>query len=456
MEKFRIQPKEIEIPEENPFKNDRLGRRKLIESLTNLVGAIEGPCVIAVDAPWGAGKTTFLRMWSQHLRNQKFPVVEFNAWDTDFSNDPFVALCAELTGSIDAGESNELDGKINEVKEKGQVVLRHFVSNAVKQVTLGIVDYNAVKADLDKQPEEPHIQQRMDEYQETQAALGEFRHVLKDMAAELPGSRPLMVMIDELDRCRPTYAVELLETTKHLFSVDQVVFVLAVNRDQLAHAVRALYGNDTKADIYLRRFFDQDLRLPQPDLDKYIDGLFVSVGIVEDGWFQKLLKTFFCSSRHTLRDIAQAFHRYGVVLNSLPDTRNPIARMTTITLILRTLDEKLYHRFAEGDVPDNEMADSIFNISSLTPLRWEDEGIWFQTGIWLAYKELKNNRQTVLETRVEEHINAEEDIMTQDRLENAQSIALQTLQDRYTETPVFQRAYEHTELMFSLTDETSK
>ena len=55
------------------------------------------------------------------------------------------------------------------------------------------------------------------------------------------GEGPLIVMIDELDRCRPSFAVEFLETAKHLFAVDQVVFVLAVNRKELAHAVKALY-----------------------------------------------------------------------------------------------------------------------------------------------------------------------------------------------------------------------
>ena len=88
MGKFRIQPKDIEIPEENPFKNDRLDRLKLIKSLTYLVGATEGSCVIAVDAPWGTGKTTFLKMWSQHLRNRNFPVVEFNAWETTSQTTP--------------------------------------------------------------------------------------------------------------------------------------------------------------------------------------------------------------------------------------------------------------------------------------------------------------------------------------------------------------------------------
>ena len=101
--------------------------------------------------------------------------------------------------------------------------------------------------------------------------IEEFKEKLEDLAralnnrtaqADNGNHKPLVVMIDELDRCRPSYAVELLETAKHLFDVDRIVFVLAVNREQLAHAVCALYGADFNAEGYLRRFFDEDFRLP--------------------------------------------------------------------------------------------------------------------------------------------------------------------------------------------------
>ena len=273
MEKFRIQPKDIEIPEENPFENDRLDRRKLIESLTYLIGATEGPCVIAVDAPWGAGKTTFLRMWSQHLRNQKFTVVEFNAWETDFTDDPFMALCAELTGVLDAEEGTELSGKMDKVKEKMWLIFQHIGSNAVRHLTAGFFDPNAIMAAQSKQATETQVEERLNGYREAKGAILTFRQTLEDLAAELSGSGPLMVMIDELDRCRPLYAVELLETAKHLFAADQVVFVLAVNRTELQHAVKALYGNEFKADGYLRRFIDLDIHLPEPNLDNFVNEL---------------------------------------------------------------------------------------------------------------------------------------------------------------------------------------
>ena len=268
MGKIRAQPVDPEITEENPFQHDLLDRQKMVESLTHLVSSIEGPCVIAVDAPWGAGKTTFLKMWSRHLSKQKFAVVEFNAWETDFSEDPFVALCAELTMVLGEKADDALSGDIDKVKETAQVVLRHLTSNAVRHITAGFIDINAITTDLAKQVAETQIQKRLDEYRDVQKAIKEFRMALKELAHKLskngevetsPKDKaatekrhgPLMVMVDELDRCRPSYAIEFLETAKHLFSVDQVIFVLAMNRTELQHAVKALYGNEFGAEAYL-------------------------------------------------------------------------------------------------------------------------------------------------------------------------------------------------------------
>ena len=368
MDKFRIQPKDIDIPPDYPFEHDLLDRQKLIKSLTHLVGSTEGPCVMAVDAPWGAGKTTFLKMWSQHLRNQAFTVVDFNAWETDFSNDPFMALCAELTRGLDTEEGDKPSERTNQLKETAQVIFRHVTSNAVRHLSMGFVDLKAIEAGLSERPAETPIEERLEAYQEVKDAFATFRKALQDIATELPGARPLIVMIDELDRCRPTYAVELLETAKHLFAVDQVVFVLAVNREQQAHAVKGLYGNEFDAEIYLRRFFDLYIHLPEPYLENFINNLFVSMGLEDNDWFERLLKPFFSAASLSLRDIAQTVHRHGLVLKSLPDINTPVARMTAVALLLRMFNEPLYHRFAGRDISDLEIADKIFENSSITHL----------------------------------------------------------------------------------------
>ena len=109
-----------------------------MEILTHLADKIEGPCVLAVDAAWGTGKTTFLKIWAQHLRNQEFPVVEFNAWETDFSADPFVALTAELTEGL--RQYGKLEDKIEATKQAAEEFLVHVGLGVIRVASAGVVD----------------------------------------------------------------------------------------------------------------------------------------------------------------------------------------------------------------------------------------------------------------------------------------------------------------------------
>lgn len=180
----------------------------------------------------------------------------------------------------------------------------------------------------------------------------------------------MIVLIDELDRCRPSYAVELLETAKHLFSVDRVVFVLAVNRSELAHSIRAVYGGEFDALGYLRRFIDIDFRLPEAEREPFMDALLQSTGI-EDyfkngpagsirgddyGSVREWLLTFFASSSLSLRRIAQSIHRLGLVFASLRKDKRALATAATIALVMRTLEPDLFWRFTRGEVKDREAA----------------------------------------------------------------------------------------------------
>lgn len=226
---IRIQPREIEVPADDPFKNDLLGRKESVEVLTHLVGSLDGPCVLAVDAPWGSGKTTFLRIWAQYLRDQGFPVVEFNAWETDFAGDPFVSLSTELTEGLQKYTDKTLATKIDNTRKVAAEVIRRAVPGLIRVATAGILDVNVLLEKELGQALASDAEKRLSEYEEAQKSIKKFRRVLQDMAdavSRSKGNRPLIVVIDELDRCRPSYAVELLEVAKHLFSVDRIILSL--------------------------------------------------------------------------------------------------------------------------------------------------------------------------------------------------------------------------------------
>ena len=394
---IRIQPRDIDIPEGNPFEQDQLDRQEAVYTLTHLVGNIEGPCVLAVDAPWGAGKTTFLKIWTQHLRNRGFPVVEFNAWETDFSEQPFVTLSSELTEGLRKCAGKPLGGKIDALKKTAKEVVRYIAPGAIRVATAGIPIVGSVLGVVLAS----YSKEKLSQHQEARKSVVNFKRVLQDLAAALSeanGKHPLMVMIDELDRCRPSYAVELLEVAKHLFSVDGIVFVLAVNRSELANSVRALYGSGFDAEGYLRRYFDVDFVLPEPEHSAFINALLRATQIeprylkpevtnYSSESFQNLrtmLLAFFGPSDLSLRTVAQAVHRLGLLFASLRSDELDHALATTVALILRTIDPDLYHRFNRGDATDLDVVNAVFDHPGRKALQYKERGEEFEAAIVLA------------------------------------------------------------------------
>lgn len=419
---IRIQPREIDIPEKDPFKNDLLGRKEPAEVLTHLVGSIEGPCVLAVDAAWGAGKTTFLKIWSQHLRNQRFPVVEFNAWETDHSGDPFVALSSELTEGLQEYKDEPLEPKIAKTKEMATELLRRSVPGVIRVATAGILDVSPLMEKEIGQALASYAKVRLSEYQEAQKSVNAFRSILRDMAGTLSKSResrPLIVVIDELDRCRPSYAVELLEIAKHLFSVENIVFVLAVNRSELGHSIKALYGDGFDAEGYLRRFFDVDFRLPEPERDAFITAMLDAIlndyftrtkdrsAAVHDSTVRAWLLGFFRAPDLSLRRIAQAIHRLGLVFASLRSDRMSLASATVVALIVRTIDSDLYHRFVRGEVSDLEVSEMMFDRPGARALQ-KKYGSYFEVILIRGWIEITSSNSSELWQKYKGIVDAEE------------------------------------------------
>ena len=167
------------------------------------------------------GKPRFLKMWAQYLRNEGFPVVEFNAWETDASGDPFLAVSTEITEGLKDWGGDPDRYKIQQTELLAKQFLRRVAPGALR-FTAGLVP--VVGAELG------HVasswaEDALSAYTQTQQTLLEYRDSLQVMADahwEASGQKPIVVFIDELDRCRPSYAVELLETAKHIFSVNHV------------------------------------------------------------------------------------------------------------------------------------------------------------------------------------------------------------------------------------------
>ena len=182
--------------------------------------------MFGIDAHRGNGKTTFLRMLRGFLEGAAVPVVSFNAWETDYVSDPITAIATELTDSLDkrADESDtEIRDKIEKGLERAKAVMKTRWPAMLRSLATEVPVAGKALGEMVAGFADSHVEHRVSGYRDARKSVAEFRSALQEVARSVsadPEHPLLVVMIDELDRCRPSYAVELLKVAKHLFTVD--------------------------------------------------------------------------------------------------------------------------------------------------------------------------------------------------------------------------------------------
>lgn len=359
---MRIKNPTIAVENHNPFINDILNREESAIILTQLIETVMEPFVLAIDSGWGTGKTTFIKMWCTFLKHKGFHCLNFNAWENDFSDDPLISFIGEMQASLDKKTFNtEAIEYFEKVKKIGSSLVKRALPLVIKLGTVGTLDLNSFTEEAIADFTAKIAQEKIDRYEAEKQTIENFKKTLETFIAKLTKSeahnrKPLVFFIDELDRCRPTYAIELLERVKHLFSIKGIVFILALDKGQITHSVKALYGSGMDAEGYLRRFIDLDYQLPEASTEVFCKYLFKTFGFDEilnlrgSNRYEKehLLKTFIGLSKvfnFSLRVQEQCFTRFGLVLRTTP-ADSPLYPFLLATLIaLKAANVALYREY---------------------------------------------------------------------------------------------------------------
>ena len=250
------------VDSNNPWIDDLLGRQAIARRLTNLFATQEPPLSISLHGQWGTGKTFMLKRWQKDLEGQDFKAIYFNAWEDDFCDDPLLAILGQL---LEYFKEDKLKNVADRVIEIATPLLRKNALGVLSKTTGLVLDFEQAQSSE---------RDFLEEYLDQRATKDELKnHLAKLSEAILDESkRPLVFIIDELDRCRPTFAIELLERVKHIFDVPNLVFVFGVNRDELGKSLSSVYG-DINTDVYLRRFFDFEFNLSEVDSQNFAQHL---------------------------------------------------------------------------------------------------------------------------------------------------------------------------------------
>jgi ElaB/YqjD/DUF883 family membrane-anchored ribosome-binding protein len=395
------------------ISDDKLNRRnqavqisRILKNSENYSRPGEG-LVVAINSPWGTGKTMFLKMWENEiLKNTKkedeeaFPLkadsintLYYNAWEHDDYDNAFIPIAAHLNKVFKKTLVRE-NLKEETIKEFSRTLkkwsktaskLAFAVGKNIAKKKLGLdkIDLdigellNFKQSDfdeyieLDKELENlsfDEIEEKLgklsakakDKYQKIKVAVEpelfedfeNFKRIkddFRDALGTISKDKKLVVFVDELDRCRPLYAIETLEAIKHFFSVPNVVFVLSVDIEQLSHSIATVYGQNMDAVGYLMRFVDLQFRIPEPNIDNFCDFL------NENSTFYpkqlEILKTFFYTLELSLREMEKIFKNLEILFDILDNsfkTENQKFGFYSLLLMFKYKYSEAYEKLLSG------------------------------------------------------------------------------------------------------------
>lgn len=342
-------------------ESDIFNRKPLFEQMKRLIlNATDSNLVFALDDIWGSGKTSFVKMLQSELKlkhGNDVDVIYFDSFENDYQSDPFISISSELYALLDskgAGVEAIANTILKTATKIGARVFTGGMKIAVGALTAGVVNGEVV----DKTTElfsdsisgeiESFVENKIKSMEQEKKAIVDFKLALEKIYNDT--GRKTLIIIDELDRARPDYSLELLEKIKHLFSVKGLVFLLVMNREQFEKGIAYRYG-DINTNLYLNKFIHYWFTLPKVNIHdlsherrygnttvtEYTQRLLKknnSLGISSNGAFVKLISFLIEANGCSLREAERCISTMLVADNHARISRNDdIYYMAALALV---------------------------------------------------------------------------------------------------------------------------
>lgn len=314
--------------------------------LLPMLESIDGPQTITINAPWGYGKSTFLNHTTNLLEDNEYKVINFNAWENDFFDDPFIAIVSEIMTDSTADE---------DIKKSISNIIKSFIFTTIRVTSL----INPLVTDAVNKL----VDGAEDMLSETGSVVNEYNKLKNDIKTfkkhlnDISKDENIIFIIDELDRCRPSYAISLLERIKHFFDVPNITFLFGIDREQLSQSITTIYGSGMDTNGYLKRFFDVEIELPAPKTDIYLELLLKNCNLdtkIHSKFRQIMIAPLLTGLNFSARDIEKYVNRIKYIKL---DNANlvPILFLTA----LKIKKEKIYNDIYNQNITSYQLFDDL-------------------------------------------------------------------------------------------------
>lgn len=253
-------------------KIDVLNREDFVTEVIDILEVLSSNrsgCCFAIDGKWGSGKTFVIDILKNRIKDiqseetntDKYFLFNYNCWKYDYYEEPSIAIISSIKDSIDEEFkvfSPKTDRKIKAsweiAKENIRKIAGKFMEN---HIGINVVEiYNDTKTEHQREIKERNKFNSIFSFTET---LEETRKSLQEIAQE----KTMILIVDELDRCIPSYAIKVLERLHHIFDgIDNTIVIIAIDSEQLEYSIKEIYGENVNVDRYLKKFISFKKHLP--------------------------------------------------------------------------------------------------------------------------------------------------------------------------------------------------
>ncbi|MGD9887834.1 MAG: P-loop NTPase fold protein [Halothiobacillaceae bacterium] len=370
------------VNDSDGFSKDVLQRKEFGEALSNLIIQSTDELVISLDGKWGEGKTTFVKMWQGLLKEKGIPSIYIDAFQNDYTEDAFISIASAITAYADQythGDNNNLEFRVK-AKQVGVRLLAWTAKIGIKAATLGIIDsanidtLSQIGEDIAEDSSEEIanlVEERLSKHGKETELIQSFRDSLSDLPTKIKDntSKRLVIIIDEMDRCKPSFAVEILEKIKHLFSVESVVFLLVMHKQQLEEAIKSVYGQNIDAHTYLQKFINVETSIPKRindrynnDIDIYIRKLLQLHEITFWGDDEVIVEGLVPLAQHfnlSLRQLEKVFTNLAIIYSTFGENNLRIVPVIIFIAVVKVVNPDVFHNIFLKKVSFSTMSDKL-------------------------------------------------------------------------------------------------
>jgi len=338
---------------------DIFDRKPLGNAICNLFESTTEDLVIGLDGQWGEGKSTFALMLSAHLNHEKnVHTIYFDAFKNDYQKDAFLAIASEIQELLESRSTKSNSEFRNSLIKASKAITRGALRVGIRTLSAGLLDETLLDdlGTADKLGEEVSdgldkaLAAKLDKSKSDKASLEVFKVVLEKHILDLGEGKPIVFIIDELDRCRPDFCLEIIEQIKHLFSVKNLKFLLITNKSQLHASIHKRYGLSINPHSYLQKFVDLWIELPREETEyashteTYFNHLIKNITTTEEKISNTLtldtLKNLFITNKTSYRGIQKTISYLSIFHNASKNTQYMDYYQTAIAICCFSKAEK--------------------------------------------------------------------------------------------------------------------